>query len=102
MTVEKINLRPKKNALYCRDCGGLLWERVMARAFLRPLQDRDRDTLVQTRLILECEICGSKWDWAESTFVKENASARALAGTAVYNREDLLDYYYKYERRFDV
>ena len=102
MSVEKINLHPKKEALYCRDCGGLLWERVEALAYHRPLQDRDRDTLVQTRLILECEICGSKWDWTENTFVKPDAATRALIGTAVYNREDLLDHYYKYERRFVV
>lgn len=102
MMVEKINLRPKKEALYCRDCGGLLWERVEACAFHRPPQHKNRDMLVQTRLTLECEICGSVWDWSENTFVKEDASARVLAGTAVFNREDLLDHYYRYERRFTV
>lgn len=102
MMVEKINLRPKKKALYCRDCGGLLWEHVSATAHHRPPQDQNRDMLVQTRLTLECEICGSIWDWSENTFVKEDATKRALIGTAVYNREDLLDYYYRYEWRFNI
>lgn len=107
MSVEKINLHPKKEALYCRDCGGLLWERVEALAYhgigtLRTPQDKNQSTLVRTSLTLECEICGSVWDWSENTFVKEGAPARALIGTAVYNREDLLDYYYRYEWRFNI
>ena len=100
MTTEKINLHPKKTPLYCRDCGGLLWERVMARAFRRPLDVREPCTLVQVRMVLECEICGDKWDWTESSQTSEDATRRSLTGIAVYNREDLLDYYYKYERRF--